>query len=193
MINVFKDLSKKYSTPEKVQSLLWDFPYNAQKPETMKSALRVWHSKTAHCLEATHLAAAILEHRNFPTLALSMESEDNVGHVVYLFQERGRWGTIGRSKEPGLQGRRPHFRSIKELVMSYFDEYVDESGRILAYQVLNLDDSFSDWRFSLRNVWKSEKYILNMRHRPIPSYHDRYRRALDTFLRTGHPRKASWW
>jgi len=192
-MNLFQQLAQKYSTPEKVQKLLMGFEYNGQKPDTMKSALRVWHTNTAHCVEATYFAAAILEHQGFPTLALSMESEDNIGHVVFLFQYDEYWGSVGRSKEPGLQGRRPIFKSVRDLVMSYFDEYVDDTGRLTAFQVLDLDDSESEWRSSLKNVWKGERYILNLQHQLLPAYEARYQKAITTFHRTGHCPTRSWW
>jgi hypothetical protein len=193
MTQIFRKLATRYDTPKKVQDLLMSFPYNGKKPETMKSAISVWDAKTAHCLEATHFAAAILEHCGYPTLALSLESEDNIGHVVFLFQENKKWGAVGRSKEPGLQGRRPVFASLHGLAMSYFDEYVDDTGRLIAYQRLNLDDSDSDWRFSSRNVWKSEKYILQSKHIRVPRLDFRYQKALRTHLNTGHSPKPYWW
>lgn len=190
---LFVKLSQRYSTPEKVQALLMKYKYNAQRPETMRSALGVWQAKSAHCLEATHFAAAILEHRGYPTLALSMESEDNIGHVVYLFQETGLWGSVGRSREPGLQGRRPVFKNVRDLAMSYFDEYVDDTGRLVGFKVIDLDDSACDWRYSAKNVWKSERYILNAKHHRLPAYEKRYQKALGTFLNTGHLSTKSWW
>ncbi|MGE3975546.1 MAG: hypothetical protein AB7F59_13555 [Bdellovibrionales bacterium] len=193
MFKTFSRISKKYSTPEKVQRLLLSYKYNQQKPETMQSALKVWQTKAAHCLEATHFAAAVLEHQGYLPLALSMESEDNIGHVVFLFQQKGFWGTVGKSKEIGLQGRRPVFKTIHRLVMSYFDEYVDDTGRMRAYQVLNLDHSQSQWRESLRNVWKSEKYILNLKHKALPPLEKRYQRAYQVYYETGHQPKTGWW
>jgi hypothetical protein len=53
----------------------------------------------------------------------------------------------------------PIFRSIRDLVWSYYAPYVDQTGRITGYQLVHLDKTECDWRFSRRNVWKAEKYL----------------------------------
>ena len=69
---------------------------------------------TAHCLEAALAAAVILEQHGFPPLVLSFESIDELDHVIFVYQRSGRWGSIGRSRDPGLHGRKPVFATPRD-------------------------------------------------------------------------------
>src|SRR2546428_13178569 len=94
---------------------------------------------------------------------LSIESADKLDHVLYLFKQTGRWGTIARSREAGLHGRKPVFRSVRDLVLTYVEPYVDFTGRLTGYGVGNLYDlGHYDWRFSPRNIWEGEKDLFKM-------------------------------
>ena len=75
---------------------------------------------------------------------------------------------MARSRDPGLHGRKPVFRTARDLALSYVDPYVDFSGRIIGYVVVDLRtlDQY-DWRLSTRNVWKAERLLQDHPHRPI--------------------------
>jgi hypothetical protein len=121
---------QKYRTPQQVQQFLRALPYNwERKGETLRSFRGVVLHWQAHCLEAALTAATILEQHGYPPLLLDFESQDRLDHVVFLFRRRGRYGTVARSRDAGLHGRRPVHRSLRRLVMSYVDPYVDGSGR----------------------------------------------------------------
>jgi hypothetical protein len=187
-------LAKKYRTPRAVQKFLRDLPYNREeRGETLRSARSSCAVGKAHCLEAAFLAAAILEKNGYPPLVLSFESADGLDHVIYVFREKGRWGSIARSRDDGLHGRPPIFRSLRDLAWSYFDPYVDKSGRITAYQLASLDDTGADWRASRSHVWKAETYLLKLKHRPLKSSDRRYRRLLSAYLRRGPMKRQSFW
>jgi hypothetical protein len=193
--SVFETLARRAPSPEKVQALLRKLPYNREKPSpTLRSALVAWRKKTAHCLEAAFLAAAILERRGFPPLVMSLESVDSLDHVVFVFERKGRWGSIGRSRDDGLHGREPIFKSPRELAASYIDPYVDHTGRITGFGVANLDDSRTPWRDSPRNVWKAEQYLIDFKHQPVGCSDRRYRELLAHYQAHGsHPPKSWWW
>lgn len=146
---------------------------------------------TAHCLEAALAAAVILEQHGYPPLVVSFESKDGVDHVIYVFRRRGRWGSVARSRDAGLHGRKPVFRGIRDLVWSYFDPYVDNTGRITGYQLVDLRVLGGyDWRLARHNVWKVENYLLEIPHRKLRSSDRRYERLLARFreYRRQHPR-----
>ena len=63
----------------------------------------------AHCLEAALFAAVVLEQHGYPPLLLSFESIDRLDHVIFVYKQRGRWGSVARSRDPGLHGRKPVF------------------------------------------------------------------------------------
>ena len=156
-------------TPTAVQRWLNALPYNNEKGgETLRSFRGVVRHGTAHCLEATVGAAVILEQHGYPPLVLSIESADYLDHVIFLYRHRGRWGTIARSRDPGLHGRKPVFRSIRALAMSYFDEYVDATACVEGYGCFDLRKLGAiDWRFSKRNLWAIERALIKLPHRRI--------------------------
>lgn len=144
----------------------------------------------AHCLEATLFAAVVLEQHGVPPLVLSFESVDELDHVLFVYRKNGSWGSIGRSRDPGLHGRRPVFRTPGALARSYVDPYVDYTGRVTGYAVVDLRLMGSyDWRLAATNVWKVERMLLDYPHRALASSDARYRRLLEKYraFRTAHP------
>lgn len=188
-------LARKLKTPRAVQAYLRKLPYNREeRGETLRSAESCLKIGKAHCLEAAFLAAAILERHGYPPRVLSFESTDGLDHVIYVFQEKGLWGAIARSRDEGLHGRPPVYRSLRALAWSYFDPYVDKTGRITAFQIAHLDETGADWRASRRDVWDAEKYLLKLEHIPLPSSDSRYARLLRAYLRRGPmPKQKFWW
>lgn len=172
------------TTPEKVQRWLESLPYNfEERGETLRTFRGVVRTNQAHCLEAALSAATILEQHGFPPILMDFESKDDIDHVVFLFRNGSRVGTVARSRDPGLHGRKPVFRSIRDLVFSYVDPYVDMTGRINGYGVLDLRTVRVDWRLSDRNVWGIEQTLIHMPHRPFRTSDARYRRWHAKYVR----------
>ena len=99
-----------------MQRFLNDLPYNTEPPPgraTLRSFRGVVRHGTAHCLEAALAAAVILEQHGCPPLVLSFESIDQLDHVIFVYRSRDRWGSVARSRDPGLHGRRPVFRTAE--------------------------------------------------------------------------------
>ena len=173
-------LIQQLNTPAKVQRYLSLMPYNWEKNgATMRSFREMVKHNEVHCLEAAVSAAVILEQHDYAPLLLDLESQDLLDHVLFVFQENGRWGSIARSRDVGLHGRKPVFRSIRDLVWSYFDPYVDFTGRIKGYGVTNLFDLGNyDWRFSPRKLTKIEDHLRSIPHKRLISSDRRYEKLL---------------
>jgi len=171
-------------TPKQVQKFLSLFPYNRERTGgTLRSFREVVKRGEAHCLEAALTAAVILEQHGFPPLLLSIESQDKLDHVLFVFREKGLWGSIGRSRDIGLHGRKPVFKNIRQLVWSYFDPYIDKSGRIVGYGATDLNVLGNyDWRFSARNVWKVENHLREIPHAHLKSSEKRYEKVFRRFV-----------
>ena len=132
-------LIARLRTPLQVQRWLNALPYNAEPGgETQRSFRTVVALGTAHCMEAALSAAVILEAHGWPPLVMSLESEDKLDHVIFVYRTATGWGSIARSRDPGLHGRKPVFRTLRDLACSYIEPYVDVSGRITGYGVLDL-------------------------------------------------------
>jgi hypothetical protein len=124
----------------------------------------------AHCLEAALAATVILEQHGYAPLVLSLESIDLLDHVLFAYRTPGGWGTVARSRDPGLHGRRPLFATPRALAQSYFESYIDFTGRIKGYAVVDLRVLGGyDWRLSTRNVWRVENLLREWPHRTIRS------------------------
>ena len=98
--------------------------------------------------------------------------------VLFVYQRAGAWGSIGRSRDPGLHGRRPVFRSPLALAMSYVDPYVDYTGRVTGFAVVDLATLMGryDWRWATTNVWKVERALLDYPHEGVRTSDARYER-----------------
>lgn len=173
-------LVQQLNSPAKVQRYFSSLPYNWERDRgTMRSFRSLVRKNEAHCLEAAVGAAVILEQHGYPPLLLDLESIDLLDHVIFVFREPGGWGSIARSRDIGLHGRKPVYRSLRDLVWSYFDPYVDFSGRIKGYGLTSLYELGNyDWRFSTRNMTKIEDHLRSIPHKPLRSSNARYKKLL---------------
>jgi len=199
-------LVARLRTPLAVQQYLNRLPYN-QEPHgraTLRSFRGVVREGSAHCLEAALFAAVVLEAHGYPPLVISFESIDELDHVIFVYQQRGKWGSIARSRDPGLHGRKPVFRRLRDLALSYVDPYVDFTGGVTAYAVVDLPGLMGnyDWRFSERNLWKVEQALIDYPHHRIVTSKarvDRWRRKYRAFREQFpdrkplfYPRRERW-
>lgn len=183
-------LIHRLRTAQQVQRWLLQFRYNSN--DTMHTIHGVTKRRRAHCLEAALTAAAILEHHGHPPLILDLDSADDLAHTVFLFRHQGRFGTVGLSRDVGLNGRKAVYKTVRSLVASYAAPYIDGKARIISYGVLDLRTLKNDrWRRSTRHVWYVEKALTNMPHRKFkssPQFIRIWRRRYFRFRRK-HPDK----
>lgn len=171
----------RYRTPAAVQRYLRSLPYNWKN--TLRTFRSVVEHGTANCIEAALSAATIMEQHGHAPLLLDLESVDKLDHVLFLYNVGGRWGTIGKSRDAGLHGRKPVFKTVRDLVLSYVEPYVDATGRICGYGVANLNElTNANWRLSERNVWTIEKALIARPRAPLRTSDGKYRAMLDRYL-----------
>jgi hypothetical protein len=172
-----------HRTPLQVQRFLMSIPYNREpNGPTCLSFRRTLQENRAHCLEGAIVAAVILEQHGYPPLLVSIESQDKLDHVLFIFRQDGQYGAVARSRDVALHGRKPAFRTVRDLVMTYYDPYIDGSGRITGYGETSLYELGAyDWRFSARNVWKVERHLQVIPHRAIRGSEARYQRSLHLY------------
>jgi len=162
---------RRLTTPARVQAFLNALPYNTEPPPdpaTLRTFRGVVRTHTAHCLEAALFTAVVMEQHGLPPLVMSLESIDGLDHVLFVYRRRGRWGSVARSRDPGLHGRLPVFRTLRQLALTYVDPYIDKTGCVKGYGAVDLRvlDPY-DWRLSDGNVWKVERLLFEIPHRPI--------------------------
>ncbi len=180
-----------HRTPRQVHAWLRALPYNwAKRGATLRTFRGVIREGEANCVEAVLAAAVILEQHGDPPLVLDIESQDGLDHVLFLYRRAGSWGSIGKSRDAGLHGRKAVFRTVRGLVYSYVDPYVDGSGRIIGYGVHDLDElTRADWRLGEGSVWSVERALIAMPHRRLRMSDRRYERMLARYraFRARHP------
>lgn len=117
---------RKLSTPGKIQDFLDRLPINHVKNgATCFSPRQVLREKKAHCIEGALVAAVALWLHGKPPLLLDLKAaRDDYDHVVALYKKNGYWGAISQTNHPVLRFRDPIYRTVRELALSYFHEYL---------------------------------------------------------------------
>jgi len=181
-----RQVIRRVRTPAAAQRFLNALPYNTEPPPgraLLRSFRGVVRHHTAHCLEAALACAVILEQHGYPPLVMSLESVDGLDHVIFVYRERGRWGSVAKSRDPGLHGRRAVFASWRRLAESYFEGFIDRTGCLRAYGVVDLRAlNTYDWRLASGNVWKAERLLFEIPHHPIRSSPARVARLRARYL-----------
>jgi hypothetical protein len=110
------------NSPGKIQAFLDSIPYSSEP--IYRCPLQVIQDRVAHCFDGALFAAAALRQIGFQPLILDMipDGRDD-DHILALFKHDGYWGAIAKSNFAGLRFREPIFRNLRELVLSYFEQY----------------------------------------------------------------------
>jgi hypothetical protein len=123
---------------------------------------------TSHCLEGAIFAAAALRLLGFPPLLFDLEAEGDTDHVLAIFRVGNCWGAIAQSNYSGCRYREPIYRSLRELAMSYFNDYFNVRGRrsLRTYsRPVNLARfDRRDWMTSEKPVWFIPEYLCAIPH-----------------------------
>ena len=133
------DIISNLTSPVKIQAFLDSIPYSAE--DIYRCPLRVLRDRKAHCFDGAMFAAAALRRLRHPPLILDLLPHNDDDHLLALYQRDGHWGAVAKSNFVGLRFREPVYRTTRELVMSYFEDFynVDREKTLRGYTVpLNL-------------------------------------------------------
>lgn len=125
-------LLRKLNSSHKIQRFLDEqLAYNTERDgETCRSPRRVMRDQVAHCAEGAYFAAAALRVHGRPPLIIDLIAVRDSDHLLAAFREHGRWGAIAKSNYSGLRFREPVYRTVRELVMSYFAHFYNPAGEL---------------------------------------------------------------
>lgn len=161
---------RKLNSPRKIQNFLNALKINFEENgDSCFSPRMVLRNRKAHCTEGAIFAAAVLRFHGFEPLVLDLEaSSKDFDHVVALFKQNGKLGAISKTNHAVLRYREPIYRSVRELVMSYFHEYFTDNGKktLRRYSLpVNLKrfDKLK-WMTSEEEVWYIPEYLANVKH-----------------------------
>ena len=163
-------LFKRLNTPAKVQDFLNTIPINFEKngQDTLKSPVRVMREWNAHCIEGAILGAYILSlHGHKPLLVNLHAIKPDFDHVIAPFKVGKLWGALSKTNHAVERYREPIYRNIRELVMSYFNEYYLENGQktLRAYSApLNLNAFEKNWMLLEEDLWGIDQELDKMKY-----------------------------
>ena len=165
---------KALNTPKKIQDFLNKIPINFEEDEkdtciSPRMVLREWK---AHCIEGALLAAVALRIHGEKPLVVDLTSvKKDFDHVICVFKRGRYWGAISKTNHAVLRYREHIYKSIRELVMSFFHEYFDDSGRktLRSYSMpVNLARfDYLNWIISEDDLWYVDDYLAKVKHFPI--------------------------
>ena len=181
-----KNLLKTLNRPEKIQSFL-DEQVAYNKEVTCRSPRRVLRDRVAHCAEGAFLAAAALRINGHAPLIIDLETVRDDDHLLTVFQEDGHWGAIAKSNYAGLRFREPVYRTLRELVMSYYEHYFNLSGektlRTYSRPVNLARFDPIEWMVTEQDLWPICEYLCTIPHtRLLTPQRERQRRLVDRRL-----------
>lgn len=164
---------KKLNTPKRIQDFLDGMKMNfEEKRDTSFSPMSVLEKKVCHCMEGAALAALAFRVNGHPPLVVDLTANKlDFDHVVAVFKKDGKWGAISKTNHAVLRYREPIYRSIRELTMSYFHEYLDDKGRknlrsFSAPVNLKRFDKLG-WMTTKEDIDYIPEYLAGVKHYPI--------------------------
>jgi hypothetical protein len=160
---------KTMGDPDKIQGFLDSIGYNPDYE--CRSPRWVIRKKSAHCFEGALFAAAALNFIGYQPLIIDMKSYNDDDHVIAVFRERGHWGAVAKSNFTTLRYREPVYRSLRELIMSYFDFYFNIAGdKSLRSYSRPLDLTIynsRDWKTTDEDLEYIGDKLEKIRHYPV--------------------------
>ncbi len=166
---------KRLSTPQAIQEYVNAIPINHEiGGQTILSVREVLRRRRAHCIEGAFLAACALWVHGEPPLVMHLDCDlSDFPHVVALFRRGGHWGAISKTNGAPLRYRDPIYRSLRELVMSYFHEYYNKRGnKTLRSYSSSFDMRYIEpehWVTSEKSCWAAHDRLAGLRHYPLIS------------------------
>jgi hypothetical protein len=163
---------RRLNSPAKIQRFLDELAYNKEPAgPTCRSPRRVLRDRTGHCMEGALFAAASLRQLGHPPLLLDLEAVRDTDHVLAIFRQRGCWGALAKSNFSGLRYREPVYRTLRELVMSYFEHFYnlrrEKTLRNYSRPVnLRRFDGIG-WMTAEEDVWPVPEYLCEVGHTPV--------------------------
>jgi hypothetical protein len=120
-------LLSSLDSPPKIQAFLNSINYS--EDNFYRCPLRLLRERKGHCFDGALFAAMALRRIGFPPLILELiPNERDDDHLLALFKQQGYWGAVAKSNFTGLRYREPIYRNLRELVMSYFEDFFNSIG-----------------------------------------------------------------
>lgn len=121
--DVLRSIFQSLDSPFQIQAYLDSMPYIAEERD--RSPLNVMLDGQSHCLDGGLFAVLALWRIGFRSLMIDIVPDPDADddHVLALYQIDGRWGAVAKSNYVNLGFREPVHKTIREMVMTYFEHY----------------------------------------------------------------------
>lgn len=133
-----------------------------------RSPRRVLRERRVQCMDGALFAAAALRLQGHRPLVLDLEAVNDDDHVIAVFRQDGGWGAVARSNYSGLRYREPIHRTLRELVLSYFESYFNlRHEKTLRRYSAPVDLSRFDgsgWMTAEEDLWYIPEHLVGIRH-----------------------------
>ncbi len=157
---------KSLRNPAGIQRFLENLEYHLA--DTAWSPRLVLRERTAHCFEGAVFAAAALRVLGFPPLLMDLSAHHDTDHVLAIFKMGNAWGALAKSNYAGCRYREPVYRSLRELAMSYFEDYFnlrrERTLRVYSGPVNLKRFDRRDWMTSEKEIWFIAEYLVDVHH-----------------------------
>lgn len=166
-------LLKDLNTPRKIQDFLDKLEINFDyRKDTCMSPINVLRKRKCHCIEGAFFAALCLKLNGFKPLVVDLETtKEDFDHVIAVFKENGKWGSISKTNHAVLRYREPVYNNIRELVMSFFHEYFTDKGikTLRSYsKPINLSKfDKKKWATEEKDLWYIAEHLAKAKHTKI--------------------------
>lgn len=164
-------LVAELDSPARIQAFLDQTPYSPE--DRNRCPLSVLRDRRAHCLDGGLFAAAMLRRLGYPPLIVDLLPEPGTDddHVLAIYRKDGHWGAVAKSNFSGLRYREPIFRTLRELVLSYFEDFFNLNGQktLRAYTApLNLTVyDHLNWMGSDEHLIVIEERLYKLKRFPV--------------------------
>lgn len=163
---------RKLKTPSQIQSFLNSIPINFEKEgETCMSPFSVLKKNKAHCMEGALMAYFLFKLNKKKSWLLHLKTiPHDLDHVICVYKTNHLYGAISKTNHSVLRFRDPVYKSVRELVMSYFHEYTNDNGikTLLSYsKLLDLSKQDDSWITSKEDLWHIDKMLDDIEHTKI--------------------------
>jgi hypothetical protein len=167
-----RKILSRLTSPARIQRFLDELPYNLEPHgHTCYSPRLVLRERAAHCMEGAMLAALALRRIGHPPLLVDLEAVRDTDHVLAVYRVKGFWGAVAKSDYSGLRSREPVYRTLRELVMSYFEHFFNPAGektlRTYSRPVNLTRFDRIGWATREDFVWEVPNYLCDIAHTPL--------------------------
>ena len=153
-------------TPEKIQNFIdGENGYDTERED--RSVKEVVADRRGECYNGALLATFCLLCHGTHASVLEVLARDDEEHILCLYKQKGKFGSIAQSKFLGLKGRNPMYDTVRDLIVSYQEFFFAWDGRFSLDSYTNpidLKKYDMKWVYDPKTVVQMGKDLRQAKH-----------------------------